>query len=56
MTRTQKIIGWFLYWLRERINERRYRLLRKSERSWKWIVRLDDHPYVAYWRKRDRGI
>ncbi len=56
MTRRTRIIGCFLYWVRERLINRRWRLDKHLQRYDCWIDWLDRHPGETYWRIRDRGI
>jgi len=56
MTRRAKLIGWFLYRLREHLIERVGRLHKRTDRINGWVDRLDQHEGERYWRKRDRGI
>lgn len=56
MTRRTKLVGWLLYWLRERLNNLRCRMCHWPDHLFWVIDRLDQHAGETHWRRKDRGI
>ena len=56
MTRRTKLLGWFLYRLREALNELRCWMIRWPDYVFWVIEHLDRNEGETYWRRKDRGI